>query len=618
MEFPASLADAAAGRPTIERGLALHRAGRVREAAAIYAHLLKATPRHPDLLHLFGLAMHQGGEHGQAEFLIRAAIELSPRSAVFRNNHGMVLKALGRQDDALARFREAVGLDRGYADALANLGVTLPWGGEASEARSALRRACLLAPAHDEAWSGLGSLERVLGNAERADRALRRALAVQPLSAVRRLNLGAALMEADRYDAARAHLARAAILDPALPEPWNHLGYLRLGRLDVERADRSFRRATLLRPGYGAAWAGRAEAAFASGDAASAVAFSRAAVAAEPGNPQLRFRCGIHRLAAGDSGGWADYDALWAKPSSVQRIGAPPRWAGGPLDGRTLLIAADQGVGDELLFSCCVADAVAAGARVVLECDPRLVDLFRRSFPEVFVHAYDRGGNRSRPVQRYGWIPPDWTPDLTIEAGALLGRFRPDAAALDAAARPWLVPDPARVAAMRERLAALGPGPKVGISWRSMRLTEFRNVHYPGLGPFAPMLLVPGARFVCLQYGTGWREELRAADAPVAVIDGLDTTADLEGVAALVAALDVVICPSSTLGWIAAGIGRPNWLLYNTPVFLEFGKDRFPGFPSIRPYRKTQLEPWEPLLRRCADDLAALVARRPDQGPATG
>jgi ADP-heptose:LPS heptosyltransferase len=137
-----------------------------------------------------------------------------------------------------------------------------------------------------------------------------------------------------------------------------------------------------------------------------------------------------------------------------------------------------------------------------------------------------------------------------------------------------------------------------------MRLTEMRNIHYPGLAAFAPVLRVPGVTFVCLQYGTGWQDELRAAGVSMAVVPGLDTTADIEGVVALASQLDAVACPSSTLGWIAAAVGVPNWLLYNTPVFLEFGTDRYPGFPTVRPYRKAQIEPWEPLMQRLAEDLA--------------
>lgn len=601
-----------AGGVTIEAGLALHRAGRLREAGAVYGQILKSNAQHPDALHLLGLVLHQLGDHQKAESLIGVAVALRPGAPNYRNNFGMVLTALGQAERAVVFFREALRLDPAYADAYANLGGALPWQRQEAEARCSLRRALLLEPAHDDAWGSLGALERITADLGRGLMAHRRALVARPQLATRYVNVGSTLVEAERYDEAWGYLLRAAALDPGLAEPWNDLGYRFLVRLQVDRADRCFRRAVEIRPRYGSAWAGRAETAFASGDAASAVRHSARAVEADPGNPQLRFRSGIHRLAAGDlDRGWAEYDALWAKSSAVRRMDAPPRWTGDGLAGRGLLVTADQGIGDELLFSSCVPDAVRAAARVVLECDPRLVSLFRRSFPGVFVHPYERAGTRARPIQHYRWIPPDLKPDAMIEAGALMRWFRPSVAALDAAGGPWLVPDPDRVAAMGTALDALGPGLRIGVSWRSMRLTEMRNVHYPGLAAFSPVLRVPGVTFVCLQYGSGWQEELRAAGQPVAVVPGLDTTADIEGVAALVSQLDAVICPSSTLGWIAAAVGVPNWLLYNTPVFLEFGTDRFPGFPTVRPYRKPQVAPWEPLLARVAADLAGWAAGHP-------
>lgn len=596
--------------PSLGQGLALHRAGRLREAGAVYGYLLKRNPRQPDALHLLGLVLHQLGDHKGAEPMIQAAIGLSPRSPAYRSNLGMVLKALGRTDEAIGSFRTAVRLDPLYADALANLGGTLSWERHKVAARRLLQRACVLEPAHDAAWTSLGSMNRAVERVGSSVPAHRRALVIQPFQAARRLNLGASLIEDDRFDEARRHLTRAAVLDPSLPEAWNHLGYLCLGRLELGQADRLVGRAILLRPAYAAAWAGRAETAFVAGDVTAAIGYSRRAVEIEPGNAQLRFRLGIHRLASGDIGGWVDHDALWLKPNAIQRLAAPPHWAGEPLDGKTLLITADQGVGDELLFSCCFSDAIRAARRVVVECDKRLVTLFQRTFPSALVHRYVRGGTKARMLQRYDWVPPEYKPDWMIEAGALFRWFRPTVQALDAAGGPWLVPDPERVAAMRAALDRLGPGPKVGVSWRSMTLSEFRNVHYPGLAALLPVLRVPGVTFVCLQYGPGWEEELKAIDAPVVAIPGLDTRWDIEGVTALAAALDLVICPSSTVGWIGAGVGAPVWLLYNTPTFIELGTDRFPGFPSIRPYRKTQLDPWDPLIARCAGDLAAWAASR--------
>ena len=266
-------------------------------------------------------------------------------------------------------------------------------------------------------------------------------------------------------------------------------------------------------------------------------------------------------------------------------------------------------MGDELLHACAIADAARDVGRIVIECDQRIVALMRRSFPDAYVHAYHRVGDRNTPEHLYDWVPDDWRPDAFADGALLLSRYRGTIAQADAAAGPWLKADPARVAEMRGKLAALGDGPKIGIAWRSRRLTTFRLPHYPGIGPFEEVLKVDGARFVSLQYGLGWREELESNGADVAIIDGLDTTDDIDGVFALVEALDLVICPSSTVGWISAALGKPVWLLYNAPVFLEYGTDRFPGFPTVRCFRKTQVQPWRPLMAEVGRELSAYLAQ---------
>src|SRR3546814_1267213 len=122
----------------------LHRAGRLRDAAAIYGQLLKSNPRQPEVLHLLAVAVHQMGDSRAAEPLLRAAIGLNPRAAAYRNNFGMVLRALGRREDAIASFRDAARLDKGYADPLVNLGEALPRATHEAEARRCLWRACVL------------------------------------------------------------------------------------------------------------------------------------------------------------------------------------------------------------------------------------------------------------------------------------------------------------------------------------------------------------------------------------------------------------------------------------------------------------------------------------------
>lgn len=592
-----------------ERATALHLAGRVEQAIPLYAHLLKANQNNPELLYRFGMALHQSGRAEAAEQALSRAVAAGPQDASYRHALGVVLHGLGRHDEAVASYEAALARDPLLADSLASLGGILATGERRAEGVAMLRRAAVLAPAGDEVWTRLGNHLQAVSDLKACEAARHRARIVAPTRADRWVSHALALMDIEQGEKAIRGFRAAAVIAPGGHEAYNHLAWLQVGRLAIGEARTGFFRACTLRPELASAYAGLSEAAFAAGDPEEAVRWMRQTLSVSPGEAHYRFRLGIQLLSAGAMAeGWSSYAYLRRKPSAVRRDPSIPLWDGIPNKNTTLLIAADQGVGDELLHACCIADAARDVGRVVIECDQRIVSLLKRSFPDAYVHTYHRVGDRNTPEHRYDWIRDDWRPDAFADGALLLSRYRGSVEQADAAAGAWLKADPVRVAEMREKLAALGDGPKIGVAWRSRRLTTFRLPHYPGLSPFEEVLKVPGAHFVSLQYGIGWREELAAAGANVSVIDGLDTTDDIDGVFALVEALDLVICPSSTVGWIAAALGKPVWLLYNTPVFLEYGTDRFPGFPTVRCFRKIQVQPWRPLMvevgRALADHLS--------------
>lgn len=594
----------------LERATVLQLSGQAEQAIPLYGYLLKSNPNHPDLLYRMGMALHQIGRNDAAAQMIAGAVERRPTDAAYRHALGAVLHAMGRLDDAVAAYEAVLGCDPAYVDTLAVLGGILAAGKRRAEGIAMLRRAVVVAPASDEAWSRIGNHLHAVSDLQTCERIRRRALVSAPGRPEHWVSHALGLMNIEQGDRAMRRFRAAAVIAPAHHEAYNHLAWLQVGRLMVAEARKGFDWARRLRPDLAAAYAGLSEAAFTAGDPREAIRCMRKALEISPGEPHYRFRLGIQLLSIGEmQEGWVSYTYLRRKSDAVLRDPSVPLWDGRASPDTTLFIAADQGVGDELLHACTIADAARDVGRVVVECDQRILPLMRRSFPDAYIHAYHRIGDRNSPEHLYDWVPRDWWPDAYADGVLLMSRYRGSVERADGSARPWLKADPHRVAEMRSKLAELGDGPKIGVAWRSRRLTTFRLAHYPGIGPFEEVFKVPGATYVSLQYGMGWREEIGASAAPVSLIDGLDTTDDIDGVFALVEALDLVICPSSTVGWIAASLGKPVWLLYNTPVFLEYGTDRFPGFPTVRCFRKTQIEPWRPLMREVGRALEAHLDR---------
>lgn len=580
----------------LQTALTLHQRGRVEEAIRLYEAILGIDPGHADALHLLGVARHQTGESEAGVTLIRKAISRSRKRPEFHNNLGQALEAAGRPVEAETAYRRALALDRDMTDALSNLGAILLGRGRMADAIRALSKAVRLDPKHGTARMNLGNAKRSVGMPGEAEALHRQATKLMPFSDKAWVNLATSLMDLQKLDAAEAALKRSLALSPALIESLNNLGFLFINQPDYGRAERCFRAALAAEPRYAAPHAGLAEVDFLQDRAEAALEHSARALELTPDDPQIRARRSIQLLTVGRiHEGWVLRDARLEARDAIEHRRRPPRWDGAPLAGRSLLVTAEEGIGDEILFASCFGDAIAASSHCVLECDTRLLGVFQRSFPAALVAPVQRTGDRFKPIQSYDWLPNNPRLDLAIESGGLFQHFRPDLASYETKG-PYLLADEARVTHWRQRLEALGPGLKIGFSWRSKELSRFRNSHYTSLDDWAELFNLPGTHFVSMQYGNGWAEEIAEArerlGGAITVFEDADLSDDFETIFALSAALDLIICPSSTVSWVGGALGVPTWVVHLRPNFTRLGTDGFPGFPSMRGFSKRVLEPW--------------------------
>ncbi|HEY0833601.1 MAG TPA: tetratricopeptide repeat protein, partial [Azospirillum sp.] len=549
---PDALLEAAAGH---------HQRGDLAAAAPLYARVLEQRPDDPVALHLSGLLAHQTGDHRAAVARIAAALDALPAYAAAHLSLGSALLALERADEAAVHFGRALALEPGKPAALTNLGNALEALHRLDAAERCQRRAIAVDPALAEAHDNLGAVLLRLERPAEAERAHRAALALAPGLATARLNLGVALRQLARPAEALAFYREALVLAPDVADA--------LGNL-----------VRLLREG---------------GRTADAEVWGRRALALDPGHPAAHFNLGLLRLARGDLGhGWAGYDHRFrdrAFTGAVRRVAAPP-WQGEDLAGKRILVWREQGIGDEILFASCLPDLVARAGRVIVECDPRLVPLFARAFPSADV----------RPAT--GDTPPPV--DFHTPAGTLARWLRPAIGAFPAQPA-FLSADPARVARWRNRLDALGPGLTVGIGWRSGLMTAERRGAYTRLDDWGPIFAVPGVRFVNLQYDD-CAAEIEEVEARFGVAihrwPDLDLKDDLDGVAALMANLDLVIAPATSVAELAAALGTPTWR-FGATDWTQLGTAARPWFPAMRLFRPRSGEALADVLARIAGTLRA-------------
>ncbi|WP_193172533.1 tetratricopeptide repeat protein [Nisaea nitritireducens] len=549
----------------LHQALQKHQAGDLAGAAPLYQKVLKANPQHPDALHLLGFLLHQAGKPAEGLKLVDAAIAIAPQQASFRGNRARILQRLGHQTEADTAFRMTLVLD----------------------------------PSDTGAFRELAEARRALGQVVAAAPLFRRLLSLSPADPVALLAEATNQIDLGRHDDARRLLRKCLLVSPALIEAANSYAFLGITALALAESRRWFRRTIAAQPRYASPYSGLAEVSYFEGDVNGCLAFSEQALALTPDDPQIRVRHAIRQLTAGRiHEGWQNFEWRLKRPDAIQRTGLPPRWKGEPLAGKRIVVCAEEGVGDEILYASLIPDLLAEGTSVVIECAPRLLSVFQRSFPDCLVHAYKRSGDRFRPMHDYDWLPQEPPVDYAIDGGSLPALLRPDLASY-AHQKPYLTASAERMEQIQSKLAALPPGPRIGFAWRSKDMNPFRDIYYTRLKDWQPLLTEPDIQVISMQYGSGWEQEISDArrdfGARLHVLEGVDMTDDFEDIFALAASVDCVICPSSTLSWVGASLGKPVWQFEIVPSFLLMGTEGFPGFPSIKGFVKLASAPWKPV-----------------------
>jgi hypothetical protein len=291
-------------------------------------------------------------------------------------------------------------------------------------------------------------------------------------------------------------------------------------------------------------------------------------------------------------------------------------WKGEDLEGKRILVVGEQGLGDEFMFANILPDLAAAvgeTGKLEIAVDPRLIPLFQRSFPKAEVGRYedrtliDKDGNKS--LRFIPFSIDKGEPDFWAPMGTPLHIFRRSLS--DFPHKAFLVPDPERVADYAAQLAALGDGVKVGICWRSMMLGAKRAKYFSALDAWGPILKTRGVTFVNLQYGDCDDELARAAEmhgVNIHRIDGLDLKNDIDGAAALSAALDLVISAPTAAAATAASVGAEVWFATAGRTWPQLGTDEYPWYRKTTVFSPEKFGDWNDVIPRVGEALKAFAA----------
>jgi tetratricopeptide (TPR) repeat protein len=487
--------------------------------------------------------------------------------------------------------------------------------GELTGSLLAYERALAIMPDHPAIAHDLGRLAEALKLPEMALRFYERHLALNPGCAATVNGLASAYRQLSRFDDAVELLRTRIYANPEDASLWNSLGTILSEEGRTAEALLFLDEAVRLDPQSHSAIHNRANCHFGLGQVDKALADCGQALALPLDDRRRAMTEFLHAyilLGAGRlAEGWKAYETRRSHHHShfVHFHVDSEEWR--PKDGlrgKRLLVIGEQGLGDEVLFASVLPDVLrelGPDGRLLLAVEMRLVPLMQRSFPAAAVMPHHTMKVTHRLVRSVPWLATTEY-DAWVRLGGLLGPHRSSLEDFPVRPEGFLKPDAERVDHWRRTLAEFGPGPKVGILWKSMRMTSDRSRYFAPFEMWREVLATPGVTFVNLQYGESAEELAYAREAfgvDILQPPGIDLKDDLDDLAALCMALDVTLGPATATTNLAAASGGATWFISMPDAWPQLGTDHYPWYAQARIFSAGPGYGWDKVMAEIAQAL---------------
>lgn len=553
----------------LQQGQAHHQQGQWDLAAAHYREIIDRQPRSFEALHLLGLLTLQTGDAANAVPWLQRAARVNPADAATQSLIGIALQSSGQSEASIGFFDRAVRLQPKNAEFQYNFGKALRGVERLAEARAGYEAALRLKPDYPEA---LNNLSETLLSLELPDDALKAA-----------------------DDALR--------LKPDYAEAWSNRGAALVVLRQTQPALDALNHALALRPNLQKALANRGSVLLGLNRFAEARADFENALAIAPDEPLMQWNLAMCQLLTGDfAEGWSRYDARWSMAlKGLHPQFRQPQWDGKPTEQR-VLVWGEQGLGDQILFMSMFAEIAQRTRFVRFAVAPRLLTLLRRSFNELQFCTPEEAA-------------ADQAFDAYICMGDLGRIFRSRTEDFLAHRTAYLRADASRTRELRQQITQPGK-PVCGLSWYSNNKEVGREKSI-SLAELSRAFAGLDVSYVDLQYGDTDAERaevLKQGGIAVDRVPAVDTFNDIDGLASLVDACDVIVTISNTTTHLAGALGKPVFLMlpYSAGRFWCWQTDRSDAlwYPNVRIFRQPKEGDWASVIGQVREALAELP--RPD------
>jgi tetratricopeptide (TPR) repeat protein len=547
--------------------------GNLDEAAMYFQNSIELNPSFADAHYNIAFIFEKTDQYEKALSSYRQALSLNPDSADVYNNLGNLLLKLKRFDDAVLNFKKALELNPDYILALNNLGITLKEKRLYEDAIIYLKKAIEIDPSFADAYYNLAIVLKGKNQIAEAIAFFHKTIELNPSFPDAYYDLAIVLKDDNQIDEAVTFLQKAIYLNPFFSDAYNNIALICDDKGQTEEA----------------------------------IAYYQKALRIKPDDAEIHWNMSQTLLSSGNfEQGWREYEWRTEVKDFKQDIFPQFRWDGRPLEGKSLIITTEQGIGDEIMFASCLHEIIAQAGLCIIECDKRLIPLFSRSFA------------KSKMIARLsiGAPYPEDLPlaEMKISIGSLPKFLRPNLSSfLQQSA--FLIPDYQKVELWRKRFSNLGEGLKIGISWRGGSKPAVKLARSTVLEQWKELLSVPEVHFINLQYGD-CTNELREARENLGITihewEDADPLKDLDAFAAQISALDLVISVDNATVHMAGALGVPAWVLLPFSCDWRWMHDfeDTPWYKTIRLIRQSNSGEWDTVFERTLSDLRQYISTK--------
>ena len=576
----------------LQKGITFHRKGQLHQAELRYQKTLQIHPKNAEAYYFMSMIAHQIGKHNVAIELIKRAIEVDNKHTVFfhsgteicpspfeinfdfkeiQNNFADDLKEQGQLEYAIYAYYKSIEMNSDNINAYNNLGNTLRDQGKLEQAILAYRRALKINPRDDDIHNNLGNVLLERGELNEATNVYRHALTINPENSQVYSNLGVTLKKQGKFNEAVTIYQKSLEIQPNDADVYYNLGNSLRELEELEEAIQVYYKAIEIQPQFA--------------------------------NAQNNI--GLILFLQGDfKNGWQQYQWRWKCDDfpSENRPFHQPSWNGSNPSAKTILVWAEQGIGDEIMFASMLNDLRQSNANIMVECEQRLISLFQRSFPDIRFFC------RTNPPDQQLLNP---NIDYQISMGSLGQWLRTDLDSFKQGQSYYLTACPDKTAELRNKYQQLASGRKlVGISWKSTDISQRRaKSKSTSLEYWASVLSQPNCYFINLQYGDIETEVAKfESDTNLKVYQDkeIDPLVNLDGFAAQISALDLVISTSNTTVHMAGALGKRVWTLLPHIPDWRWTLDREDAlwYPAMRLFRQSSIGDWQDVFKRVSHALS--------------